>query len=635
MLYFSDDSGYGLNTSGHSWSFAKSGDNLRFEVRPGDQWSADSSGVERAEAVFSNRLSFGQTYSIDYSFMVESGADNTSGWVNIGQLHGSADAGDYGSMAPVFAVQLMGEKMRIVSRSDPKAISTDRAEDQILYKDTADIVRGHWYDMKIDIKVDPFGNGDIDVYRDGAHIVDYHGAVGYNDAAGPYWREGVYRGAASEKLAVNFKNLEVSTVDTGSSTVNKVVNGTPSNDVLMGGAANEDFRPGTGDDSIYAAGGNDTVNGGSGGDTIDGGSGNDRLFGGTNNDKLIGGDGSDLLSGGDNNDKLSGGAGADTLAGGDASDTITGGTGADVFRFDDRWNDIDHLTDFTVGEDKIQLVASEFGLSSIENGLFVNGLGSTTAGKAALHYVQSTGTLYWDSTGGTTIDAKPIAVLDNHAKLSLGDFRLLTESGTVTGGSASASADVVASGAVQTIDGTLGSDVLTGRAGADHIRAINGDDSIHGGSGTDSINGGSGADTINGGTGDDLLVGETSADKLIGGDGGDTLIGGDNGDTLSGGAGHNVFRFDGRWYEPDHVTDFTVGADKVQLAKSAFGVSSMSDVAFADDLDPTASGKAALHYVESRGQLYWDANGGSTGDAQLIAVFDNHAHLTASSFELF
>jgi len=647
MLYFSDDNKYGLQTSGDAWSFTNTNDTLRFEVRPGDHWSKDDVGVERAEAVFSNLLNFGQTYSIDYSFMVEPGAANTSDWVNIGQLHGSADAGDYGSMAPIFAVQLMGEKLRIVSRSDPNAISTGRAEDQILYKDTADIVRGQWYDIKIDIKVDPFGNGDIDVYRDGVQIVDYHGAVGYNDAAGPYWREGVYRAPADETLAVNFKDLEVSTIDTTSSALTatvKTVNGTKGADVLMGGVANEDFKSINGNDSINGAGGSDTIDGGTGSDTLDGGDGDDKLIGGTSNDVLSGGSGADMLSGGDNNDVLVGGDGADTLAGGDAADTLTGGAGADVFRFDDRWNGPDHLVDFTVGEDKIQLDVSEFGVSSMDNVVFVDGLGSTVAGKAALHYVASTGQLYWDSTGGATTDVKLIAVLDNHAKLSAGDFSVfdpnaIVESAPVQTAPAAPTAPAAIETPIDTtvkiVNGTKSAEVLMGSDANEDFRSSNGADSVYAAGGNDTVDGETGADTLDGGIGNDMLIGGTNNDKLIGGDGADTLIGGNNGDTLIGGAGGDVFRFDGAWYEADRLVDFKVGEDKIQIVGSAFGVSSMNDVVFANGLGSTVAGKAALHYVETTGQLYWDPTGGSTGDAKLLATLDNHAQLAASSFELF
>ncbi|EIV8467298.1 choice-of-anchor K domain-containing protein, partial [Vibrio vulnificus] len=112
----------------------------------------------------------------------------------------------------------------------------------------------------------------------------------------------------------------------------------------------------------------DTVNLGSGNDTVYGGGGNLAAYGGAGNDTLIGGDGNDALRGGADNDYLSGGrghdvlrgdSGNDILIGGLGDDILTGGDGADIFKFVDqtgvRDGERDTITDFTAGEDKIDL----------------------------------------------------------------------------------------------------------------------------------------------------------------------------------------------------------------------------------------------------------------------------------------
>ncbi|ENM3984531.1 choice-of-anchor K domain-containing protein [Vibrio cholerae] len=110
----------------------------------------------------------------------------------------------------------------------------------------------------------------------------------------------------------------------------------------------------------------DTVNLGSGNDTVYGGGGNLAAYGGAGNDTLIGGDGNDALRGGADNDYLSGGrgndvlrgdSGNDVLIGGLGSDILTGGSGEDLFKWvdGDLDNSKDRITDFTIGQDKIDL----------------------------------------------------------------------------------------------------------------------------------------------------------------------------------------------------------------------------------------------------------------------------------------
>lgn len=118
----------------------------------------------------------------------------------------------------------------------------------------------------------------------------------------------------------------------------------------------------------------DVLDGSWGNDVINGLGGNDRLIGGLGNDTLNGGAGNDTLIGGDGKDILNGGDGDDILIGGDDMDTMTGGAGKDIFRFEVKGDSLksassrDVITDFAVGQDKIDLSAIDANTSVLARG---------------------------------------------------------------------------------------------------------------------------------------------------------------------------------------------------------------------------------------------------------------------------
>ncbi|MCE7798306.1 right-handed parallel beta-helix repeat-containing protein [Sphingobium sufflavum] len=126
-----------------------------------------------------------------------------------------------------------------------------------------------------------------------------------------------------------------------------------------------------GDDILYGLDGNDLIKGGEGNDWIYGGDGNDDLRGDDGDDYLDGGDGNDMLLGGAGNDILIGGAGNDVLEGGLGSDIMTGGAGNDIFRFRVAEKGVvDIITDFTRGQDKIDLNAIDAKIATTANEAF-------------------------------------------------------------------------------------------------------------------------------------------------------------------------------------------------------------------------------------------------------------------------
>jgi Ca2+-binding RTX toxin-like protein len=148
------------------------------------------------------------------------------------------------------------------------------------------------------------------------------------------------------------------------------------------------------------------------------------------NTAITGGNGNDILIGAGGKDTLDGGKGDDTLYGGAGVDTQTGGDGNDHFRFNATSEAGDHITDFTSGQDVIDLLNSAFGSVSWNGN---NTLNETiyTGNDAATHtlgssqhfaYNSSNGTLYYDSNGGGDGSRMVLAILDHHAAIAATDI---------------------------------------------------------------------------------------------------------------------------------------------------------------------------------------------------------------------
>ena len=162
-----------------------------------------------------------------------------------------------------------------------------------------------------------------------------------------------------------FKNIEIINI-TGSNSPDTlqgletdiglkiIMDGRGGDDILNGGWGDDVITGGTGTDELHGAAGNDILNGGVGDDVF--------IVGGNGDDTLLGGPGNDYLEGDIGDDTLIGGAGMDTLRGGrrKIGDTPAASAGDDIFvlNLDGGSNDLDTVSDFTDGEDKIGIITS-------------------------------------------------------------------------------------------------------------------------------------------------------------------------------------------------------------------------------------------------------------------------------------
>jgi Ca2+-binding RTX toxin-like protein len=117
---------------------------------------------------------------------------------------------------------------------------------------------------------------------------------------------------------------------------------------------------------------------------------------------------------------------------------------------------------------------------------------------------------------------------------------------------------------------------------------------INGTSGTDHLTGGSGDDTINGLGGNDVLNGQSGDDFLYGGDGNDILIGGTGSNDFFGGTGNDRFTMvtrDSSGSSDDLIHDYAAG-DRIDVR--AWGISTIEQV-------------RQIAYIDHNGEVAFDA----------------------------
>jgi cysteinyl-tRNA synthetase len=151
--------------------------------------------------------------------------------------------------------------------------------------------------------------------------------------------------------------------------------------------------------------------------------------GNTLNNSIVGSQGSDILTGLAGDDTIRGGAGSDQILGGSGNDVLTGGAGADYFVFDTApgATNIDVITDFETGLDKIRLLKSVFKISSSLKFSDQFIVGTQAQDKYdRIIYDSATNKLYYDADGTGKIAPVQFAEVSTVGvtKLTFNDFVL-------------------------------------------------------------------------------------------------------------------------------------------------------------------------------------------------------------------
>lgn len=431
-----------------------------------------------------------------------------------------------------------------------------------------------------------------------------------------YW--GISSGVTVDLTVTTAQNTGTAGMDTITGIENLI--GSGGNDTLTGTGGINWIRGVYGNDVINGGGGGDLLNGGDGDDTIDGGVGNDtatyidttnnvdsvgvtvglyttsaqdtvhagmdtligieNLIGSNFDDTLTGNAAGNILDGGNGNDNLSGRSGDDRLTGGDGDDTLNGGAGDDVLS---------------------------------------GGPGTDTASYAgaASAVTVSLAVSTAQNTGGAGTD-------------TLSNIQSLLGS--------SYNDDLTGNSSANRIDGGVGADNMSGGAGNDTYVVDNVGDTITeaASSGTDTVL--SSISLLIGSNVENLTLTGASAinahgnaldNVLIGNNANNVLIGNDGDDTLTGGGGLDKFRFDTTLNSAtnvDHISDFVVGDDRIQLDDDIFTMAGPDGTLDAAAFYIGAAAHDAsdrIIYNSANGNLYYDPDG--TGAAAQILF----AHVAA------
>jgi Ca2+-binding RTX toxin-like protein len=179
-----------------------------------------------------------------------------------------------------------------------------------------------------------------------------------------------------------------------------------------------------------------SIAGNAGNNVLTGTAFNDTLTGNAGNDAINGGAGNDAINGGAGNDSLTGEAGNDSLFGGLGNDSLTGGAGSDAFVFDstpNTRNNLDRISDFVSGTDKIQFAKAIFTNLGSVGALSANefyAAANAVRGVDSLDriiYNTNSGVLYYDADGNGNGAAIQIALIGNPTQTTLvaGDFQII------------------------------------------------------------------------------------------------------------------------------------------------------------------------------------------------------------------
>ncbi|PTM95228.1 M10 family metallopeptidase [Mycoplana dimorpha] len=295
------------------------------------------------------------------------------------------------------------------------------------------------------------GNGGNDILEGGAGNDTLLGGGGGDTLRGGSGSDVASYLAATTGVRAGLTNPSNNTGEAAGDNYSLIENltGSAFGDVLYGDGGDNRLSGAAGNDTLVGQGGADTLIGGAGTDTASyAGAGSgvvahlDKPAANTGNaasdtylsvENLFGSAHADGLYGDSGNNAVNGGAGNDRIDGGRGKDVLTGGAGADTFVFDTplgAGTNIDRISDFAAGVDKIELDPAIFSALGVAGPLSDAAFRMNSSGLAAdasdrIIYETDRGALFYDANGNASGGRTQFASLDAGLALSNLDFLIV------------------------------------------------------------------------------------------------------------------------------------------------------------------------------------------------------------------
>lgn len=164
---------------------------------------------ERAEYACVERVGYGSDHWV--SFHIRLGDFVPSTWMLFAQFHDVPDRGEF-IIRPPLAFQLdeRSRGLSVFARSAPAARRTSPEDEHqvLVYSDTV-FTRERWHHLVLRTRFERTGLGRLDLWIDGEQVFGDDIGLGFNDQVAPYFKYGLYRGAAPGIATAEFTNVEI------------------------------------------------------------------------------------------------------------------------------------------------------------------------------------------------------------------------------------------------------------------------------------------------------------------------------------------------------------------------------------------------------------------------------------------